>query len=61
MRAKLVRADDGILGAEKFHTDGAGILSSMAFADGLIELSEDQGPFSRGTMVDFLPFNEVRR
>jgi molybdopterin molybdotransferase len=61
LRAKLVRADDGILGAEKFHTDGAGILSSMAFADGLIELSEDQGPFSRGTMVDFLPFNEVRR
>ena len=61
LRAKLVCGNDGILGAVKYHTDGAGILSSMAFADGLIELHEDQGPFSRGTMIDFLPFNEVRR
>ena len=59
LRAKLVRNDNGVLGAIKYHTDGAGILSSMAFADGLIELPEDQGPFDQGTMVDFLPFNEV--
>ena len=61
LRAKLVRGDDGVLSVVKYHTDGAGILSSMAFADGLIELPENQGPFSRGTMIDFLPFNEVRR
>jgi len=59
LRAKLVHGDDGVLGAIKYHTDGAGILSSMAFADGLIELPEDQGPFDQGTMVDFIPFNEV--
>ncbi|MEX2452090.1 MAG: gephyrin-like molybdotransferase Glp [Rhodospirillales bacterium] len=61
LRAKLVRGRDGVLGAVKYHTDGAGILSSMAFADGLIELPEEQGAFKKGFSVDFLPFSEVTR
>lgn len=61
LRARLVQDDDGVQGAEKYHTDGAGILSSMSFADGLIELSEEQGPFRKGTMVNFLPFSELIR
>jgi molybdopterin molybdotransferase len=61
LRAKLVRGRDGVLGAVKYHSDGAGILSSMAFADGLIELPEDQGAFEKGFSVDFLPFSEVMR
>ncbi|MEQ8195272.1 MAG: molybdopterin molybdotransferase MoeA [Rhodospirillales bacterium] len=61
LRAKLMRGEDGVLGALKYHTDGAGILSSMAFADGLIELPEDQGAFEKGFWVDFLPFSEVMR
>jgi molybdopterin biosynthesis enzyme len=31
----------------------------MVEADGLVELGEEQGPVSRGEMVDFLPFGEV--
>ena len=33
----------------------------MVEADGLVELTEDQGPLVKGEMVDFLPFNEVTR
>ena len=47
--------------AHKFPRDGAGILSSMVAADGLVELPEDMTELGRGTLVDFLPFSEVAR
>ena len=61
LRARLSTQPDGTLGAEKFARDGAGILTSAVFADGLIELPEDLTTLSAGTMVDFLPFNEMYR
>ena len=61
LRARLSTRPDGTLGAEKFARDGAGILTSAVFADGLIELPEDLTTLSAGTMVDFLPFNEMYR
>ena len=61
LRARLSTQPDGTLGAEKLARDGAGILSSAVFADGLIELPEDLTTLSAGTMVDFLPFNEMYR
>ena len=61
LRARLAARPDGTLAAEKFARDGAGILSSAVFADGLIELPEDLTALSAGTMVDFLPFNEMYR
>ncbi|MDE0392187.1 MAG: molybdopterin molybdotransferase MoeA [Rhodospirillales bacterium] len=61
LRARLSARPDGTLGAEKFGRDGAGILTSAVFADGLIELPEDLTNLSAGTMVDFLPFNEMYR
>lgn len=45
--------------ARKFPRDGAGILSSMVEADGLIELPEDLTQLKNGSVVDFLPFSEV--
>ena len=60
LRARLVADPAGPI-AEKFAADGSGILTSMVEADGLVELAEDQGPLVKGTMVDFLPFNEVTR
>ena len=60
LRARLVADPDGPI-AEKFAADGSGILTSMVEADGLVELTEDQGPLVKGEMVDFLPFNEVTR
>lgn len=61
VRARLERDESGTLVAVKFSAGGAGILSSLVASDGLVELAEDQGPLSPGTMVDFLPFNEVMR
>ena len=60
LRARLIADPAGPI-AEKFAADGSGILTSMVEADGLVELTEDQGPLVKGSMVDFLPFNEVTR
>ena len=60
VRARLAVGEDGGLIAEKFPRDGAGILSSLVEADGLVELPEALTQLEVGTMVDFLPFTEVR-
>jgi molybdopterin molybdotransferase len=60
LRARLVQGDDGPV-AERFAADGAGILTSMVEADGLVEIEEDRERLGEGDMVDFLPFNEVAR
>lgn len=60
VRAHLVEGPNGDgLTAEKFPREGAGILSSMVAADGLIELPEDMTRLEAGAMVEFLPFSEV--
>jgi molybdopterin molybdotransferase len=59
IRAHLEEDGDGGLTARKFPRDGAGILSSLVAADGLIELPEDLTRLEAGAMVDFLPFSEV--
>ena len=58
VRARLVDDASGPT-AEKFPRDGAGILSSLVAADGLVELPEDLTRLEAGAMVDFLPFSEV--
>ena len=61
LRARLRTLDDGTVTAEKYRHDGAGILSSAVFADGLIELAEEVSEVVPGMAVDFLPFNEMMR
>lgn len=58
-RAKLVRNGGVMPVAEKRHSSGAGILTSMVDADGLVELPEDLTELAEGATVDFLPFREV--
>ncbi|MEE9300914.1 MAG: gephyrin-like molybdotransferase Glp [Alphaproteobacteria bacterium] len=60
LRAKLVTGPGGGVSARKYAFDGAGILTSAVYADGLIELPEEMDRLSKGTIVDFLPFNELR-
>ena len=55
----LHTGEDGMPYVTKFPRDGAGILSSMVGADGLLELPEELAAVEEGTMVDFLPFSEV--
>jgi molybdopterin molybdotransferase len=60
VRARLVADGAGGFVARKFPRDGAGILSSLVQSDGLVELPEDMTQLAAGSMVDFLPFSEVR-
>jgi molybdopterin molybdotransferase len=59
LRVTLFTDDDGAPAVRKFPRDGAGILTSMVAADGLVELPEDLADVEPGSMVDFLPFSEV--
>ncbi|MGH6931761.1 MAG: molybdopterin molybdotransferase MoeA [Dongiaceae bacterium] len=60
VRARLVSDGAGGLIARKFPRDGAGILSSLVESDGLVELPEELTRLAAGSMVDFLPFSEMR-
>ena len=59
LRVRLKTLANGRVGAEKFERDGAGILSSAVFAEGLIELAEEVVEVKKGMTVKFLPFNEM--
>ena len=56
-RVCLTTADDGSQVAEKHHSSGAGILTSLAGADGLVEVGEAVERIQPGDMVTYLPFN----
>ncbi|WP_193171644.1 molybdopterin molybdotransferase MoeA [Nisaea nitritireducens] len=59
VRVTLKRTGASGLEAVKFDREGAGILSSMVAADGLVELPEDCTGVKAGDIVDYLPFSEV--
>ena len=59
IRTHLDTGPDGGLVARKFPHQGAGILSSMVAADGLVELPEWITDVTEGETVEFLPFSEV--
>jgi len=61
VRARLSTGADGMPVAEKYGASGAGVLSSLVGADGLVELPEDMTYLEKGSLVDFLPFSEVIR
>ena len=44
---------------EKFHTDGSGVLSSLVWANGLIEIDDDVTHIEKGDLVTFVPFSEL--
>lgn len=60
LRAR-VRAEDGRLVAEKFPSDGSGVLSSMVWSDGLVELPEDVAEVSPGDALAYVPYAEMLR
>ncbi|HXQ50844.1 MAG TPA: gephyrin-like molybdotransferase Glp [Stellaceae bacterium] len=59
LRARLERGVDGKWSARKYPRDGAGIISSLVDADGLVALGEGVTAVAEGDEVDFLPFSEV--
>lgn len=50
---------DGRAVVEKFPVDGSGILSSMCWSDGLIDLPAETSRVAPGDAVEFIPFAEV--
>lgn len=60
LRAR-VRAEEGRLVAEKFPTEASGVLSSMVWSDGLVEVPEDMGDVAPGDVVAYIPYAEVLR
>lgn len=59
VRVHLKPGKDGILEAQKFPREGAGILRSLVESEGLVELPEEMTEITPGTMVAYLPFSEV--
>ena len=59
IRCVLTAGSGGSFTASKAGRQGAGILSVVSAADGLVELPEEMEYVRRGSMVDFLPFSEV--
>ncbi len=57
-RARLIVGDDGAPRVEVFRSRSSANLSSLTWADGLVELTERQG-FRTGQMVSFIPFSEL--
>ena len=59
LRARLRRAADGRLWVERIAREGSGILTSLAEADGLVELAEATTAVATGDLVEFVPFSEL--
>jgi molybdopterin molybdotransferase len=59
VRAKLTDGEHGSPVALKHGVSGAGILSSLVEADGLVDLDPDLTYLETGSTVYFLPFSEV--
>ncbi|BAE52601.1 molybdopterin molybdotransferase MoeA [Paramagnetospirillum magneticum] len=60
LRARLAHMD-GRLVAAKFPSDGSGVLTSMTWSDGLVDIPEDRGDIAPGEMVDFLSYADMMR
>lgn len=60
LRARLAHMD-GRLVAAKFPSDGSGVLTSMTWSDGLVDVPEDRGDIAPGEMVDFLSYADMMR
>jgi len=59
VRCRLETGEDGSLNAVMHPSGGSGVLSSMVFSGGLVELPEEQADVKEGDQVQFLPLTEV--
>jgi molybdopterin molybdotransferase len=59
VRVSVRRGGDGVVEAEKFPQDGAGVITSLTATDGLVELDEDVTAIAPGAMVPFLSYADM--
>ena len=56
-RREYIRARMGADGrVEAFRSEGSGLISGLAWADGLVEFSDDGQEIAEGDLVRFLPY-----
>lgn len=60
LRARLAHSD-GRLVAAKFPSDGSGVLTSMVWSEGLVDIPEDRGDIAPGDTVEFISYAELMR
>ena len=53
-----MRGDDGRTYIDLHGRKGAGVISSLTGADGLVEIPNENSGVEPGMMLDFLPFME---
>ena len=61
VRVNLVRLADDSVEARQFPKSGAGILTSLTDADGMVVLPEDQTDIERGATVPFISYDALLR
>ncbi|WP_404379193.1 gephyrin-like molybdotransferase Glp [Caenispirillum salinarum] len=60
LRASLTgRDEDGLPVAERFPTEGSGILRSVVVSEGLLALPEEPSQINPGDVLEFLPFERL--
>jgi molybdopterin molybdotransferase len=58
LRGHLEQDNSGVLIVRKFRSDSSGMLSSLTWSDGLIDLRPGNSPIPEGDPVDFIPYSE---
>lgn len=61
VRVRIEPVPGGLPIARRAGSEGAGVLSSLVAADGLVELADDAMGLSEGDTAAYLPFSEVMR
>lgn len=59
LRGRLRLDDSGRARATVYKASGSGMLSSLTWSDGLVEVHEDTGDVAVGDAVRFIPFSEL--
>lgn len=59
LRGQLLVTENGELFAEKFKSEGSGLISSLVWANGLIELDEQTDYIHEGDQIKFFPVTEL--
>jgi molybdopterin molybdotransferase len=56
LRVRMHRGGDGMLRAEKYPSTSSGMMNSLVWSNGLVEVHEGKGDVEVGAVVDFLSF-----
>ncbi len=58
LRGRL-ESTGGTLAVQQYRSDGSGIMSSLTWSDGLIDIAVGEGDIPAGEQVDFIPYSEL--